>query len=224
MNSDIKISKFNNKKMNQEDNSSLNINENKNDSLEITINEKKKYFTQSPNQDISNISYSILPINQESSEISERKIISKKKKKLVQKRYFQNICKRKSIIGLCLNLVFWIWSILYILNYKRIIIFPRGSSDNKKVHMVYSYNTDSLIGNFISTLLYTFFTYFIVFIYPEVILFVTYCAYVIYSLFTTEKEKFKDDKFFLSKNTYIICVIFSFGEIYKLFARKYLDI
>ena len=61
--------------MNQEDNSSLNINENKNDSLEITINEKKKYFTQSHNQDISNISYSILPINQESSEISERKII-----------------------------------------------------------------------------------------------------------------------------------------------------
>lgn len=91
--------------------------------------------------------------------------------------------------------------------------------------MVYSTsNSDSIIGHFISTLFYTFFNYYIVFIYPEVILIISYCAYVIYSLFNTEKDKFKDNKLFLSKNTYVILVILSFGEIYKLFARKYLDI
>ena len=153
-----------------------------------------------------------------------RKHTSKKMKKFIPKKYFKNTYKRKSIIGLCLNLLFWIWSIIYILNYNKIIELPRGSLYNKKVLMVYSYNTDSMIGNFFSTLIYTFFNYFIVYIYPEVILLATYCAYVIYSLFNTENDKFKEEIFLLSKNTYVILVILSFGEVYKLFARKYLDI
>ena len=111
------------------------------------------------------------------------------------------------------------------MNYKRIIIFPRGSLYDKKPIMVYSgTNSNSVIGQFISTLLFTIFNYFIVFIYPEIILFASYCTYVIYSLFNTESNKFNVNKFFLSKNTYISLVIVSLGEIYKLFARKYLDI
>ena len=91
--------------------------------------------------------------------------------------------------------------------------------------MIYSTsNSDSFIGHFLSTIIYTVFNYFIIFIYPEVILIISYCAYVIYSLLNTEKDKFKENKLFLSKNTYIILVILSFGEIYKIFARKYLDI
>ena len=214
----------NNKQMSPDDINSLSENNEKSkESVEVEINEKKTDYTQNQNPDTQN-SYSLIPINQENFEISLRKHRSKKKKKSIQKNYFQNICKRKSIIGLCLNLLFWIWLFLYILNYKKIIDFPRSSLYNKKVLMVYSHNTDSMIGNFFSTLIYTFFNYFIVYIYPEVILLATYSTYVIYSLFNTEKDKFKEDKFLLSKNIYVILVILSFGELYKLYARKYLDI
>ena len=219
-------SKLNHKSMKEKDKSSLNkINEEK---IDVKINEKKIDNGQTLISDSPNNSYSLLPINinQENNEISTENPKSKKrKKKLIKRQYFKNIYKKKSIIGLFLNLILWIWVLLYILNYNEIIIFPRGSLNNKKVHMVYSTsNSDSIIGNFISTLFYTFFNYYIVFIYPEVILIISYCSYVIYSLFNTEKDKFKDNKLFLSKNTYVILVILSFGEIYKLFARKYLDI
>ena len=219
-------SKLNHKSMKEKDKSSLNkINEEK---IDVKINEKKIDNGQTLISDSPNNSYSLLPlnINQENNEISAENPKSKKrKKKLIKRQYFKNIYKKKSIIGLFLNLILWIWVLLYILNYNEIIIFPRGSLNNKKVHMVYSTsNSDSIIGHFISTLFYTFFNYYIVFIYPEVILIISYCSYVIYSLFNTEKDKFKDNKLFLSKNTYVILVILSFGEIYKLFARKYLDI
>ena len=194
----------------------------KKDSFDVKINVKKTVFKHNQNTDIQNNSYSL--INQ-SIETSNRNSISIKRKKLIKKQYFKNICKRKSIIAIILNLFFWIWSVLYFLNYKRIIIFPRGSLYDKKPIMVYSgTNSNSVIGQFISTLLFTIFNYFIVFIYPEIILFASYCTYVIYSLFNTESNKFNVNKFFLSKNTYIILVILSLGEIYKLFARKYLDI
>ena len=194
----------------------------KKDSFDVKINVKKTVFEHNQNTDIQNNSYSL--INQ-SIETSNRNSISIKRKKLIKKQYFKNICKRKSIIAIILNLFFWIWSVLYFLNYKRIIIFPRGSLYDKKPIMVYSgTNSNSVIGQFISTLLFTIFNYFIVFIYPEIILFASYCTYVIYSLFNTESNKFNVNKFFLSKNTYIILVILSLGEIYKLFARKYLDI
>ena len=194
----------------------------KKDSFDVKINVKKTVFEHNQNTDIQNNSYSL--INQ-SIETSNRNSISIKRKKLIKKQYFKNICKRKSIIAIILNLFFWIWSVLYFLNYKRIIIFPRGSLYDKKPIMVYSgTNSNSVIGQFISTLLFTIFNYFIVFIYPEIILFASYCTYVIYSLFNTESNKFNVNKFFLSKNAYIILVILSLGEIYKLFARKYLDI
>ena len=225
MNSNINQSiNNNNKQMNPDDINSLSENsEKRKESLDVDINDKKTDYTQNQNPDTQN-SYSLIPVNQENSELSLKKHSSKKRKKIIPKKYFQNTFKRKSIIGLCLNLFFWIWSIVYILNYKKIIELPRGSLYNKKVLMVYSYNTDSMIGNFFSTLIYTFFNYFILYIYPEVILLASYCAYVIYSLFNTEKDKFKEDIFLLSKNTYVILVILSFGELYKLFARKYLDI
>ena len=194
----------------------------KKDSFDVKINVKKREFEHNQNTDIQNNSYSL--INQ-SIETSNRNSISIKGKKLIKKQYFKNICKRKSIIAIILNLFFWVWSVLYFLNYKRIIIFPRGSLYDKKPIMVYSgTNSNSVIGQFISTLLFTIFNYFIVFIYPEIILFASYCTYVIYSLFNTESNKFNVNKFFLSKNAYIILVILSLGEIYKLFARKYLDI
>ena len=194
----------------------------KKDSFDVKINVKKTVFEHNQNTDIQNNSYSLINQNIET---SNRNSISIKGKKLIKKQYFKNICKRKSIIAIILNLFFWIWSVLYFLNYKRIIIFPRGSLYDKKPIMVYSgTNSNSVIGQFISTLLFTIFNYFIVFIYPEIILFASYCTYVIYSLFNTESNKFNVNKFFLSKNTYIILVILSLGEIYKLFARKYLDI
>ena len=194
----------------------------KKDSFDVKINVKKREFEHNQNTDIQNNSYSLINQNIET---SNRNSISIKGKKLIKKQYFKNICKRKSIIAIILNLFFWIWSVLYFLNYKRIIIFPRGSLYDKKPIMVYSgTNSNSVIGQFISTLLFTIFNYFIVFIYPEIILFASYCTYVIYSLFNTESNKFNVNKFFLSKNAYIILVILSLGEIYKLFARKYLDI
>ena len=194
----------------------------KKDSFDVKINVKKREFEHNQNTDIQNNSYSLINQNIET---SNRNSISIKGKKLIKKQYFKNICKRKSIIAIILNLFFWVWSVLYFLNYKRIIIFPRGSLYDKKPIMVYSgTNSNSVIGQFISTLLFTIFNYFIVFIYPEIILFASYCTYVIYSLFNTESNKFNVNKFFLSKNAYIILVILSLGEIYKLFARKYLDI
>ena len=218
MNSNINESNKNKKQMKQEELNALNKYKHKKEILNLSIDNKKTNFTQNVNSDSQNNSYSLLSINQE---INEKSSISKKKKKLIKKKYFQNIYKRESIIGICLNLIFWIWSTLYILNYNQIIIFPRGSLYGKRVHMVYSHNPD---GGFISTLIYTFLNYFIVYIYPEVILFATYCAYVVYSLFNTRSDKFKEDEFFLSKNIYIFLVFLSFGELYKLYARKYLDI
>ena len=215
MNSNINESNKNKKQMKQEELNALNKYRHKKEILNLSIDNKKTNFTQNVNSDSQNNSYSLLSINQE---VNEKSSISKKKKKLIKKKYFQNIYKRKSIIGICLNLIFWIWSTLYILNYNRIIIFPRGSLYGKRVHMVYSHNPD---GGFISTLIYTFLNYFIVYIYPEVILFATYCAYVVYSLFNTKSDKFKEDEFLLSKNIYIFLVVLSFGELYKLYARKY---
>ena len=217
-------SKCDNKSIKEKDKSSLNqINGEK---LEVKINERKIDNGQTSIVDSPNNTYSLLPINQESNENSiDTQKSRKRKKNLIKHQYFKNIWKRKSIIGIVLNLFFWIWSFLCILNYNEIIIFPRGSLNNKKVHMVYSTsNSDSIIGQIFSTFLYTIFNYYIVFIYPEIILIFSYCAYVIYSLFNTEKDKFKKNKLFLTKSTYIILVVLSFGEIYKLFARKYLDI
>ena len=211
-------SKLNNKSM--QENYQNSLTQNSKEKIYVEIKEKKLDCGQTQSSDLQNNSYSLIPINQENKEISSKK----RKKKLIKKQYFKNICKKKSIIGICLNLIFWLWSILYILNYKKIIIFPRGSLE-RRVHMVYSTsNSDSIIGQLITTLFYTIFNHYIVFIYPEVILIISYCAYVIYSLFNTEKDKFKENKIFLSKNTYIILVILSFGEIYKIFARRYLDI
>ena len=220
--------KYNNESLKEKDEKSLKKEE-KNDSFDVKINEKKTDYDLSQNSDSQNNSYSIIPVNNQenSSEILRTNHISKKRKrKIIKKRnYFQNICKIKSIIGLFLNLIFWIWSIFYILNLSRIIIFPRGSLYNRKVHTIYSMsNSDSIFGQIISTLINTILTYYIVYIYPEVILFVSYLSYLIYSLFNMQSDKFNRNKFCLSKKFYIILVLLSFGEVYKLFARKYLDI
>ena len=220
MNSYSNESNINKKQMKIDENKKLNGNrKQKNEWVNYSIYEKKNGLIRSQNIDSTNNSYSLLNVNQEVNETSN---ISKKKKKIIKKKYFKNIYKRKSIIGICLNFGFWAWLTLYILNYNSIIIFPRGSLEGKRVHMIYSHNPDGM--NFITTLLYTFLNHFMVYIYPEVILFATYCAYVVYTLFNTECDKFKEDIFFLSKNTYVIFVILSLGEIYKLFARRYLDI
>ena len=185
MNSNFNESNKNKKQMKQEELSSLSK-RNKNKVEDFNINDKVTDLAQSHNSDSQNNSYSLLSINQE---INEKSSISKKKKKLIKKTYYLNIYKKESIIGICLNLVFWIWLILYILNYNRIIRFPRGSLYGKRVHMVYSHNVNG--SNFINTLVYTFFNHFIVYIYPEVILFASYCAYVVYSLFNNINYKFK---------------------------------
>ena len=85
-------------------------------------------------------------------------------------------------------------------------------------------NSDSFIMGVLSTLFATIFNHFIPQIYPETLLIIFYCVYISYSLCNTKTEKFKEDSLLLSRNTYIILVILGFGELYKLVARKYLDI
>ena len=200
--------------------------EKNNDSLDVKIHEKKTDERQTQSSDNQNNSYSLIAINQENSEIATKiNNPKKRKKKLMKRNYFNNICKRKSIIAIILNIIFWLWFTFYVLDYKRILIFPRGSLEDRKVLMIYSHtNSDSVIGQIFMTLFYTIFNYYIVSIYPEVILFISYLTYVIYTIFNTECDKFQANKIFLSKRIYLILVFLSFGEVYKLFARKYLDI
>ena len=145
-----------------------------------------------------------------------------KRKKKKPKYFFKNIYTKKAISGIVLNLFFWLWTVLVYLDHHKIIKFPRAV--NEKIHMVYGTNSDSFLGSFFSTLFYTIFNYFVVFLYPEIIFFVSYFVYVAYSIFNMTNEKFKEDSCLLSKNTYIFLVFLTFGEIYKLYARKYLDI
>ena len=148
----------------------------------------------------------------------------KKKNKLRNRTHFKNILTKKSVIGICLNLFFCIWFILYILERNEIFSFPRASS-NKKVDFIFSgINNDSFIGGFLSSLLCTIFNYRICFIYPEMILCFSYIAYVIYSIKIIPNEKFKENSCILSKNAYIFFVFIGIGELYKIFARYYLDI
>jgi hypothetical protein len=172
-----------------------------------------------------------LPINKDDIKLSIKESIGKKKsssrktsKKIKKENYYENTCKLKSIIGLCLNIIFWIWLFFYILDYLNIIIFLRKPT-NKRVRMIYAgNNSDSFIMGVLSTLFATIFNHFIPQIYPEALLIIFYCVYISYSLYNTKKEKFKEDSLLLSRNTYIILVILGFGELYKLVARKYLDI
>ena len=151
---------------------------------------------------------------------NKKKSIKKKKKR----RYFKNILKRNSLFGLFLNIFLWIWLILYILDRHKILVFPRASSD-KKIDFIFSgMNNDSFLGSFISSLLCTILNYIICFIYPEIILFLVYVIYIIFSFKMIKNESFKENKFLLSKNTYKVLVFCGLGEIYKIFARFYIDI
>ena len=138
--------------------------------------------------------------------------------------YFNNIYKKKNIIGICLNLFFWIWTILLLLDFNEIIKFPRASID-KKIDMIYmSFNTDTFWGGFIGTILITIFHYIFIFKYPEIIFLFSYIIYVVYSLCIIPNEKFKENSCFLSHQMYLFLVFLTLGEIYKIFARNYLDI
>lgn len=204
----------------------------------VNIKESTKNSEQNQNtKDQSNI-YSLLStnVNQENNNISNVAVKSQKKRYSRRRRrkkknknisnernFYKNIYKKKSIIGICLNLFFWLWSFLLFLDHNNIFQFPRASPD-KKMDMIYTgMNNDSVIGSFFSTLFCTILNYFISFLYPEIIFFFSYIIYVVYSILNVSYEKFKD-KCILSKNIYIFFVFLTFGEIYKLWARKYLDI
>jgi len=200
----------------------------------VNINENQNNFEQNQNSKTQTNSYSLLSSNI-SLDTNDNKIKNKKKKKktkkkykkvkkIKEKNYFKNIYKKKSIIGICLNLFFWIWTILLILDNNQIIRFPRSSHD-KKVDIIYAgANNDSFWGGILSTIICTIFNYILGFFYPEIIFFISYCVYVVYSVLIIPSEKFNESKCFLSYNMYLFLVFLTFGEIYKLYARKYLDI
>ena len=203
--------------------------------ITISISNNMSYDSNSainsPNQNIKSqsTSYFLLSssMNQDNShditknKRNKKKILKKKKKK---RSYFKNIVKKKSIIGLFLNLFLWIWLILYILDRHEILVFPRASSDKKMNFIFAGANNDSFLGSFFSSLLCTVLNYIFCFIYPEIILFLAYVIYIIFSLKMIKNENFEENKCLLSKNTYKFFVFLCLGEIYKLFARFYIDI
>ena len=203
--------------------------------ITISISNNMSYDSNSainsPNQNIKtqSTSYFLLSssMNQDNShditknKRNKKKILKKKKKK---RSYFKNIVKKKSIIGLFLNLFLWIWLILYILDRHEILVFPRASSDKKMNFIFAGANNDSFLGSFFSSLLCTVLNYIFCFIYPEIILFLAYVIYIIFSLKMIKNESFEENKCLLSKNTYKFFVFLCLGEIYKLFARFYIDI
>ena len=206
----------------------------------VKINEDQSNLEQNQEKrnQSSNNKYSLLSsnINYETNDKiinknKKKKFLKKKKRKKniinnnnTERNYYKNIFKKKSIIGICLNIFFWVWTILVLLDHNRIIKFPRASSD-KKIDMIYTgANSDSFWGGFFSTLITTIFNYIFVFIYPEIIFILSYIIYVVYSFYITPNDKFKDNSCLLSHNMYIFVVFIGFGEIYKLYARKFLDI
>ena len=212
---------------------SIDESENSNDST-VKIKEDNN------NQNIKNVSnsYALLSTNNncnsDNNVISNKKSNKKKKnkkngfkKKDIQRNkinYFNNIYKKESIIGICLNLFFWIWTILLLLDYNQIIKFPRASL-GKKIDMIYTgFNSDSFWGGFFSTLICTIFNYFFIFKYPEIIFFLSYIIYVVYSVCIIPNDKFKENSCFLSHGMYKLLVFLTLGEIYKICARNYLDI
>ncbi len=199
----------------------VNIKESETNSNTIDKEQSKTYsLLKNDNNQDNNIN-NIISIKKERKKLKKS---NRKKNRNNPETFYKNIYKKKSIIGICMNLFFWIWSFLLYLDNNSIIKFPRASRD-RKVYMIYGgYNSDSFIGSILSTLLYTILNYLIITLYPEIIFFLSYIVYVVYSIYNTSKEKFKENNCLLSKNVYIFLVFLTFGEIYKLFARKYLDI
>ena len=203
----------------------------------VKINEYQANYSQNQDLKEQSNSYSLIStnINLEINE-NNNKIIKNKKKKYHKKNrkiknnnnfernYMNNIKSKKSIIGICLNLLFWIWSILLILDNNNIIKFPRASSDKKIDLILTGLNNDSFLGGIISTLLSSFLNYILACVYPEIIFIISYIIYVVYSIYIIPSNKFRENNCLLSHNMYIFFVLLTFGEIYKLFARKYLDI
>lgn len=195
--------------------------------------DSKAHINENQNQNNKRENYTLLSSNTNIDNITNKSNNNKKKKRKKnyktrknikkQKNYFKNIYKKQSIIGICLNLFLWIWILLLILDYNRIIRFPRWSSE--KMSIIYiGTNNDSFWGGVFSTILCTIFNYFISFLYPEIISLLSYCVYIIYSLFTISNIRFRETKCLLSYNMYIFLVFLTLGEIYKCYARKYLDI
>ena len=212
----------------------INESDNSND-FTVKINDYKT----NKNIKIESNSYTLLStsnnFNSDNTAIENNK--SKNKKKKIKKRrfkkkdiqrnninYFNNIYQKKSIIGIGLNLFFWIWTILLLLDYNKIMKFPRASHD-KKIDMIYmGFNSDSFWGGFFSTLICTIFNYIFIFKYPEIIFFLSYIIYVVYSVCIIPNDKFKENCCFLSHGMYIFFVFLTLGDIYKIYARNYLDI
>ena len=202
--------------------SKVNINENQNN-VEHKQNNNKQVYSYSLLSTIISSDNKKNKTNNKNKKKKTKKNSKKRKNKKIEKNYYKNIYKKESIIGICLNLLFWIWSILVILDHNQIIKFPRSSS-GKKIYIIYSgANNDSFWGGILSTLIFTIFNYIIGFLYPEILFIIFYCVYIAYSLINISSEIFKN-KCFLSYNMFIFLVFLTLGEIYKLFARKYINI
>lgn len=213
--------------------SSLQINSSDNP-INISISNNMSYNSnsalKSPHQNIKSPSTSYLLLSSSTNQNNAIDIIKNKKnkkkrlKKKKKESYFKNMLKKNSIIGILLNLFLWIWLILYILDRHEILVFPRASSDKKVDFIFAGINNDSFLGSFLSSFLCTILNYIICFIYPEIILFLIYVVYIVFSLKMIKSEKFKENKCLLSKDTYKFFVFIGLGEIFKLLARFYLDI
>ena len=201
----------------------------------VKINEYQTNYEQNKDLKEQSNSYSLLTtytnleINENNEQINKNKKkkfkkYRRKKNNSLERNYMNNIKNKKSIIGICLNLFFWIWTILLILDHNNIIRFPRASPDKKMDLIFTGANNDSFFGGFLSTLLSSIFHYIFVFIYPEIIFIISYIIYVVYSIYIIPSNKFRENNCLLSHNMYIFFVVLTLGEIYKLFARKYLDV
>lgn len=201
----------------------------------VKINEYQTNYEQNKDLKEQSNSYSLLTtntnleINENNEQINKNKKkkykkYRRKKNNNLERNYMNNIKNKKSIIGICLNLFFWIWTILLILDHNNIIRFPRASHDKKMDLIFTGANNDSFFGGFFSTLLCSIFHYIFVFTYPEIIFIISYIIYVVYSIYIIPSNKFRENNCLLSHNMYIFFVVLTLGEIYKLFARKYLDV
>ena len=224
----INISPVNIKSINNDNQISIYLSSNNN----INNNINKKQIKTIDDKEQAN-SYELLSSNSniEITKTKNKKKKSKKKNYKTYKRsnvgritYYKNTFKIKSIIGVCLNLFFWIWIILLILDSNHIITFPRASP-GRKVDIIYTgVNNDSFLGSFLSTLFSTILHYIIIYHYPEIICLLSYIIYIVYSRYNIRRENFNENNCFLSYNMYIFLVFLTFGEIYKIIVRKYLDI
>ena len=127
----VRISLSSDNSLNRNSNDT-NINESQSNSTRTKDQEKDNSLISNENNQENKTNVNVIQ--------KERKSFPKKKKRKKNRNntetYYKNIFKKKSIIGICLNLFFWIWSYLLYLDHSSISKFLSASS-NKKIDIIY---------------------------------------------------------------------------------------